>query len=115
MYWPGMGVEAWATAKNIAVPYAPEMDVMLQKERLDGRAKRIHIMPTAELPDGAFISLDDAAYAVRGDKLLCWSPSGYTETRSRPRGPASVLTPPSIVAVLSAGYRPQWHESASAL
>ena len=54
----------------------------------------------------------DSAYAVRGAHLLRWSESGYTERIARPRGVATVLTPPSIVAVLSAGYAPQWHPSA---
>jgi hypothetical protein len=104
--------EAWARAKKIAEPYAPEMDIVLQNERLEGREKRTHAFPFEKLPDGAFVTLDDAAYAVRGDKLLRWSPSGYTEARSRPCGTRTVLTPPSIVAALLAGYRPQWHPSA---
>ncbi len=86
--------------------------VVLQAERLDGRAKRTHKMPISDLPDGAFVAMDDAAFALRGKKLLRWSPSGYGETKQRPRGIAQVLTPPSIVAVLSAGYAPQWHPSA---
>jgi len=104
--------EKWALAKKIAVPYASEMDVLLQNERLDGRAKRTHTFPFERLPDGAFVTLDDAAHAVRGDKLLRWSPSGYAEARSRPRGMANVLTPPSIAAALAAAYRPQWHPGA---
>jgi hypothetical protein len=104
--------EKWAQAKSGGIPKAPEMDVVLQNERLDGRAKRTHAMPFDELSDGAFVAFDDAAYALRGDKLLRWSPSGYVETKPRPHGTANVLTPRSIVAVLSAGYRPQWHPSA---
>lgn len=104
---------AWAKAKGITVPYAPEMDVVLQNERLDGRAKRTHAMPFAELPDGAFVAIDEVAFALRGKQMLRWSPSGYVETKPRPRGMADVLTPPSIVAVLRAGYAPQWHPSAS--
>jgi hypothetical protein len=107
--------QAWARAKDIPVPYAPDMDVVLQKERLDGREKRTHTFPFEKLPDGAFVTLDDAAYAVRGDKLLRWSPSGYTEACSRPRGMANVLAPPSIVGVLLADYKPQWHPSADKL
>src|SRR5688572_26480781 len=68
--------EKWAQAKSGGIPKAPEMDVVLQNERLDGRAKRTHAMPFDELSDGAFVAFDDAAYALRGDKLLRWSPSG---------------------------------------
>jgi hypothetical protein len=106
--------EKWAQAKSRDVPHAPEMDFVLQAERLDGRAKRTHDMNMDDLPDGAFISLDDAAFAVRRSHLLRWSESGYTENMARPPGKATVLTPPSIVAVLAAGYRPQWHPSAAA-
>jgi hypothetical protein len=66
------------------------------------------------VPDGAFIAVEDAAFAVRGDTLLRWTVEGYTAGRKRPRAMAvNVLTPPAILAVLSAGYRPRWHPSAN--
>jgi hypothetical protein len=104
--------EKWAEATGGAVPHAPEMDVVLQRERLQGRAKRTHEMPVDDLPDGTFIAIDASAFALRGSAMLRWSPSGYFETRPRPHDTVTVLTPPSIVAVLSAGYQPQWHPSA---
>jgi hypothetical protein len=108
--------EKWAQAKDIPVPYAPEMDRVLQPERLDGRAKRTHRMTCDRLPDGAVVTMDDAAFTLRGSQLLRWSESGYVEKKSRPRGiTVEVLTPPSIVGVLAAGYRPQWHPSADLL
>jgi hypothetical protein len=107
--------EKWAEAKHSKIPRAPAMDLILQRERLDGREKRMHDMKTKDLPDGAFAALDGIAFAVRGSHLLRWSEHGYDEKITRPRGTASVLTPPSIVAVLAAGYKPQWHPSADAL
>jgi hypothetical protein len=107
--------EMWARAKRSDVPRAPQMDLVLQSERLDGRAKRHHRMRFDDLPDGAFVALNGAAFAVRGKTLLRWSPSGYGDARPRPRGAANVLTPPSIVAALAAGYAPRWHPSADAL
>jgi hypothetical protein len=104
--------EKWAQAKGGAVPRAPAMDLVLQSERLDGRAKRTHQRAFADLPDGAFVALSDAAYAVRGSHLVRWSESGYIDRIARPRGTATMLTPPSIVDVLSAGYQPQWHPTA---
>jgi hypothetical protein len=104
--------EKWAQAKGGVIPHAPEMDVILQNERLDGRAKRTHETQAEKLPDGAFIAIEGNAFALRGNGILRWSPSGYVETKARPSGTATVLTPPSIVAVLSAGYAPQWHPSA---
>ncbi len=105
--------QKWAQATGGGVPRAPAMDLVLQGERLDGRAKRTHQRALADLPDGAFVTLNDAAYAVRGAHLLRWSHAGYTERIARPRGTATVLTPPSTVAVLAAGYQPQWHPSAN--
>jgi len=105
---------AWQRAERLdAPPRAAAMDGVLQAERLDGKAKHIHRMKIDGLPDGAMIALDGEAYALRGDALLRWKAAGYDGRRSRPRGiGADVLTPPSIVAALKAGYPPAWHPSA---
>jgi hypothetical protein len=99
-----------------AIPRAPEMDYVLHAERLDGRAKRRHRLPIDGLPDGAFLTLPNdsgGAFAVRGRSLLQWTPGGYATRRRRPHGvKVDVLTPPGILAALSAGYRPSWHPSA---
>ena len=59
------------------------------------------------------IAIGDEAFAVRGKRLLRWTPSGYAGTKPRPRsGLVDVLTPPAILAVLSRGYAPHWHPSA---
>ena len=92
---------------------AAAMDEVLHAERLDGKAKRSHLREIDTLPDGAMIVLGGDALAVRGARLLRWTPSGYAETRRRPRrSQVDVLTPPSILAVLARGYRPLWHPSA---
>jgi len=91
-------------------PRVAEMDLSLQSERLDSRLKRKHPMRIDALPDGTMIEVDGFAWAVCGKNLLRWSFTGYREKRSRPVGSeVSVLTPPSIVTVLRAGYVPQWH------
>jgi hypothetical protein len=104
--------EKWAQARGGAIPHAPEMDVVLQKERLNDRDKRTHEMLADESPDGAFIAIDGHAYVVRGAHLLRWNENGYVGKIARPSGTATVITPPSIVAVLKSGYLPQWHPSA---
>jgi hypothetical protein len=108
--------EAWRQAFKLdAPPRAAEMDAVLHRERLDGRSKRKHRLPIDDLPDGAVVALEEGACAVRGDALLQWTSAGYTARKLRPRGmTVDVLTPPSIIAVLTAGYPPHWHPSADA-
>jgi hypothetical protein len=89
------------------------MDTLLHAQRLAGREKRRHRLPINGLPDGAVIAAEEGAFALRGNKLLPWSPAGYGAPTARPLGgEVDVLTPPAIVAVLAAGYAPQWHPSA---
>jgi hypothetical protein len=94
---------------------AAAMDKILHAERLIGRAQRTHRRALDALPDGAMIAIDGEAFAIRGDHLLRWTSAGYARQRARPRGiDVDVLTPPSIVTVLAAGYLPLWHDSAGA-
>jgi hypothetical protein len=107
--------DKWREARRLRrPPYAAEMDNVLHAERLRERAKRLHRRKMGELPDGAFVTFEGAAFAIHGDTLLHWTPEGYNARKPRPRGIASdVLTPPAILAVLSAGYEPRWHRSAT--
>ncbi len=95
---------------------AAEMDAALQAERLDGRSKRLHRLAVDDLPDGAAIvmpSEEGKAAMLHGGRLLRWTSKGYVSAASRLRRvTVDVLTPPSILAVLTAGYRPFWHPSA---
>lgn len=66
-----------------------------------------------DLPDGAMVEIDGAAFAVRGQHLLRWSFAGYVESIPRkPRPHGRLLTCPSIAAILARGYKPRWHPSA---
>jgi hypothetical protein len=97
-----------------ARPSAPEMDVVLHRERLDGRNKRVWETSVETLPDGAMIDRDGRPFALCGEAMLPWSFSGYGAPLQRPAaGLARVLTPPSIVRALAAGYRPGWAARAS--
>jgi hypothetical protein len=109
--------DLWTRTRGLPVrALAPEMDKVLQAERLDGHAKRVHQRRIDRLPDGAVIALeDDGAFAVRDGALLHWTPEGYDSRKPLPRGSVDVLTPPAILSVLSAGYRPQWHPSVDKL
>lgn len=51
-----------------------------------------------------------------GDVLLRWTPAGYADRVARPRGPATAITPPTLVGVLRAGWSsavPLLHPSAA--
>ena len=87
------------------------MDVVIHRERLADVSCRYGDRPLAGLPDGAMIERNGRPYAVRGAALLPWSFFGYGSRVPRPAGErVRVLTPPAIVAALSAGYRPRWAE-----
>lgn len=92
---------------------AEGMDSQLHAERGGGRGKRTYRARVNELPDGAFILLDAAPWLVWNGELHAWSGCGYTKRRPlRGLRDVEVLTPPSTVAVVSAGYRPMVHPTA---
>jgi len=105
--------ECWQRGHSLTTrPAAADMDAVLHEQRLDDSAKRRHVRPAAELPDGAVVVLDGRAFAVHGDALMYWTPDGYATRRPRPRsGTIEVLTPPAMLAVLTAGYPVRWHAS----
>ena len=91
------------------------MDQILHRERLDpARRKRTYRAPPSQLPDGVMIRAGGTIGLLAGGQLRPWSFQGYA-------GPAAgglpevadVLTPPSTVAVIAAGYRPMLHPSAA--
>jgi hypothetical protein len=83
---------------------ADAMDARLHAERLDGREQRRREAPLAGLPDGAFVLAGSVPKLVLGRELLAWAPGGYTTRERRRSGRATVITPPSLVAVLDAGW-----------
>ena len=97
-------------AAGLPVSKAAAMDALLHRERLAARPR----VPTDDLPDGTMISLDGSdSFALRGAQALLWTPAGYGPARPRTPGRALLLTPPTSVAALAAGYRPAWHPSAA--
>jgi hypothetical protein len=87
---------------------ADAMDAQLNAERVDAETagQRHHAAALEELPDDAFVLVGGEPWLVHEDALLRWTAAGYTERVSRPRGPAVLVTPPSLVAVLRAGWTP---------
>jgi len=104
---------AWAEGNRCPTPRATEMDAVLHGERLSGRDKRRHPLPAPveKLPDGVFVAAGEAAYLIAGGRALPWSADGYHDAPSFPKD-VRLLTPPSTVRALAAGYRPVLHPTA---
>jgi hypothetical protein len=112
---------AWAYAFDfLQPPRADAMDVRVHAERLvSTRASvsypRVH---PAALPNGAMVTFktdesDRNAWLVQDGKLWRWSFAGYSMAMLVAAvEEAALITAPSIVATLAAGYRPRIHESA---
>jgi hypothetical protein len=106
---------AWERGNGVSGVRAPEIDALLHAERLDGKAKRLHAlpMPIDALPDGAMVHAGGESYVIAKGRALLWSFDGY---RDAPHAVANamLITPPSALRALAAGYRPVLHESARA-
>lgn len=105
---------AWEQGNGIANVRARDVDAVLHHERLDVGQKRLHALPTplAELPDGAMVQRGDASYLIAQGRALAWSPAGYRAADITTLRDAMLLTPPSTLRAISAGYRPMLHPSA---
>lgn len=103
------------TDRAAAAPRAPDIDKVLHAERLDGGRKRLHApaCAPAELPDGAMVLQAGAPHLILGGLARPWSLRGYGAPVA-PLDGARLITPPSTVAVLRTGYRPEMHASALA-
>jgi hypothetical protein len=100
---------AWAGGLGTGLPSAAYMNRQLHAERIvrGSHRRRLHAASWADLPDGAFVLPDTpgAPAVVAGGELITWTHNGYGTRRPRPRhGEARLITPPSTVAALRAGY-----------
>jgi hypothetical protein len=103
---------AWMRGKGVARPMARQIDDVLHGERLVDRRKRLHAIdtPVRDLPDGAMIAVDLTAYGIVSGVAHAWTEAGYGPPADIARA-GVLLTPPSTLAVLGAGYRPVLHPS----
>jgi hypothetical protein len=88
---------------------ADAIDARLHAERIveSTRAQRHHGAALDELPDGAYVLRDGRPFLVIADGLLRWTSAGYDTRVSRAaRVRTTLVTPPSLVEVLRAGWRP---------
>ncbi|MDB5523067.1 MAG: hypothetical protein JWM58_830 [Rhizobium sp.] len=103
---------AWADARGEERPTAGAMDAVLHRERLDHGRKRVHALPgsPSDLPDGAVVAQSGVAFTIAGGRAYRWTAQGY-ETPQEIRHADGLLTPPSTLQALRAGYRPVLHSA----
>lgn len=105
----------WCVVTGAERPAAGAMDRQLQAERVDAAGgKRTVSCDIDRAADGVMVVDDGTPALVLGDKLFPWTFGGYGAPRRRPaQGLFTMLTPPTIAAILAAGYRPIVHATAA--
>jgi hypothetical protein len=95
---------------------AAEMDAVLHAERLAHGRKRLHALPSHsdDLPDGTVIVAAGEAYTLAHGCAFRWTPDGYERALEIPRT-SGLVTPPSTLGALRAGYRPVLHHGGLSL
>jgi hypothetical protein len=104
---------AWEEGNGVKNIRAREMDSVLHRERLDRGRKRLHPLPVPveQLPDGAMVQAREESFLIVQGRALQWSMGGYNEAECTIAN-SQLLTPPSTLRALNAGYRPVLHPSA---
>lgn len=93
------------------------IDEVLHQERLnaDLHSKQMNKEWLSEVPVGCFVVLeqeDPQPYLVTKHSLIPWSAESYSQWVEQPkRKKVWVLTPPSIMKAIAAGFQPNVHPS----
>jgi len=94
----------WAETHVGATPYAKDIDTQLHRERTGGAE---HRAAWHSLPAGVFVIADGGPAVVVGDQVAVWDSEDNVYRGKLPRpwsGTVTVLTPPSTVEIIRAGY-----------
>ena len=114
-------IEAWSTIHLPAgqrLRTVDQIDDLAHPQRIDTATRHQHVSRAQllALPDGVFVTLDEAPQQpllLWRDRLHPWAYSGYARPISLPHDqPVTLLTPPSFAACFAAGYTPVVHSSA---
>jgi len=107
---------AWEEGNGVTRARARDIDAVLHRERLAGGKKRLHALPMSleALPEGAVVQKGTESYLIVQGRALSWTPAGYRQAQNAINA-AMLLTPPSTLRALGAGYRPVLHPSAMAV
>jgi hypothetical protein len=104
---------AWEKGNRVHDVRMHDIDTVLHHERLDHGRKRLHalLVPLDQLPAGAMVQQGEESFLVIQGGPLLWSPAGYVRA-NRQLDDAELLTPPSTLRAMSAGYQPSLHVTA---
>ncbi|MGJ5177084.1 hypothetical protein ACQR16_01390 [Bradyrhizobium oligotrophicum] len=104
---------AWERGNGLSGLRAADIDRTLHGERLERGKKRLHPLPLpmTALPDGVMLQSGEESLLVVQGRALPWSFAGYGEPREA-ISQVLLLTPPSTLRALQAGFRPALHPSA---
>ncbi|WP_349609017.1 hypothetical protein [Cupriavidus sp. DF5525] len=99
---------AWSAGngKDAATPIG-EIDQFLHEERTGDDSSGAHWQAAQEsLPAGVMVEVNGAACLWNGSRLLRWTARGYAtpDNLGRPSGLVRLITPPSVVRAIAAGY-----------
>ncbi|MBR0826887.1 hypothetical protein JQ596_15160 [Bradyrhizobium manausense] len=105
---------AWEKGNRVHDVRMHDIDAVLHHERLDDGRKRLHelVMPIEQLPDGAMVLKGEESFLVTQGRVLLWSSAGYANA-ARQLDDAKLLTPPSTLRALNAGYQVVLHPTAT--
>jgi hypothetical protein len=103
---------AWAEGNGVPLPRAADMDAVLHRARLasGGKPRPLSAAQVADLPEGAMVAAGRRAFCIQGGAARPWRFSGLgapVPLPGRLDAPVALLTPPSVVRTLRAGYSPE--------
>lgn len=110
----------YAEAFGITDPRAAEVDGRLHAERRVSGGRLLGVSKESAfeaLPDGAMLCQGERCFAKHHGALRLWTFEGYRDRwafREVGHRDIRLLTPRTTLAVLKAGYRPDWHSSIGA-
>lgn len=106
--------DRFGKAFGIAKPKVADIDEALHAERLSVSGtvgKQLDAASIADLPNGAMIAGKGKPYALRDGSALAWNFNGYSDALAvSALKEATLITPPTTLSVLKAGYRPVWRQ-----
>jgi hypothetical protein len=109
------GAAGKTVTSQAGLPSARQMNATLHAERIvpGTHRRRLHELSWPSLPGGTFVVEAGGPALVLGGAIVPWTHQGYGRGRPRPKtGTATVITPPSTVAVLRTGYPVQIDDAA---